>query len=281
MGAFEAFVDGWMAWGRWLTAAIALVILGYRARNHVSAASLAREVLLVALAYIAYFTVRGITEGGVARAFENAELIMSMERGLGLSWERGLQERIIDHHELVTLANWLYVWGHWPLISVAAIWLFIRDAESYRVFRNAFLISGAFGLVIFALFPVAPPRLADDGIVDTVGLYSDAYRALQPNGFVNQYAAIPSFHFGWNLLVSIAIVQQVDSVLPRVAAVIVPMVMLLAIIVTGNHYVVDAAAGGAIALIGLLVALKLSEDGTGRLGVRRYAGEEVHSASSQ
>lgn len=258
MDVFAPLSDAGVSWLRWLGIAAVFVVLVYRARAHLSTFQLGREVVLALLAYFSYFAVRGLTEGSVPQALDNAELVMSLERAVGITAEDDLQRLIIDRHALVTLANWLYVWGHWPLIASAAIWLYLRNPESYRLFRNAFFISGAMGLVVFAVFPVAPPRLANGEIVDTVNLYSRAYRTLQPPAFVNQYAAVPSFHFGWNLLLAIAVIRNTNSLVPKIVAPLVPIIMLGAIVMTGNHYVLDAAAGGALAFVGLMVAERMA-----------------------
>lgn len=277
MDFLQPVLDAGISWVRWLGIAAVFLVLAYRARGKLSAPALAWEVGLVLLAYFSYFAVRGLTEGSVAKAQENAELVMSLERAIGMSWESDLQQFIIDQHAFVTLANWLYVWGHWPLIAVAAIWLYVGNAKSYRLFRNAFFISGAMGLVVFALFPVAPPRLADGEIVDTVGLYSGAYRTLQPTAFVNQYAAVPSFHFGWNLLVAIAVTRNTTSSHARVIAPLVPVVMFFSIVMTGNHYVLDAVAGGALALLGLVLAERTGHASDDR---QRESGWTATEASS-
>jgi hypothetical protein len=57
------------------------------------------------------------------------------------------------------------------------------------------------GLCVYTTYPVAPPRLAGMGFVDTITEQSSSYRVLQPPAFVNQYAAMPSLHVGWDLLV--------------------------------------------------------------------------------
>jgi membrane-associated phospholipid phosphatase len=120
--------------------------------------------------------------------------------------------------------------------------------------RNALLISGAIGLVIFATFPVAPPRLTDLAVVDTVTLHSNAYRVLQPPAFVNQYAAMPSLHFGWDLLIGLALIRTATSRPMRLLGWIMPVLMAVAVILTANHYILDVFAGGAVALTGLLFA---------------------------
>jgi hypothetical protein len=120
------------------------------------------------------------------------------------------------------------------------------------------VISGAIGLVIFALFPVAPPRLADVDIVDTVTLHSNSYRVLQPPGLVNQFAAVPSLHFGWNLLIGIVLFTKGQNVITRAAGLAIPPIMLLAIVLTANHYIIDALLGGMVALAGLALAYALT-----------------------
>src|SRR5207253_6902686 len=119
---------------------------------------------------------------------------------------------------------------------------------TYRLFLNAFFISGLLGIATFVLYPVAPPRLADVGVVDTVTMYSNSYRVLQPPAFVNQYAAVPSLHFGWDLLIGIALVRESKWIPARIFGAIVPALMCAAIVVTANHYIFDAMAGGVVAL---------------------------------
>ena len=103
-------------------------------------------------------------------------------------------------------------------------------------------------MLIVATFPVAPPRLMDLGFVDTVTLHAEAYRVLQPPSLTNQYAAMPSFHVGWDLLVGIALVREGGRAWTRVVGTALPLLMLLTVVVTGNHYLVDAIVGDAIVL---------------------------------
>ncbi len=217
---------------------------------------------IVAAAYFAYFLVRGATEGDFHQAVEHAELIRRFEGGLGLFVEPQLQAAVLDTQWIVDVSNWVYVWGHWPVIAGVAIWLYRSDHERYRLVRNAMLISGGIGLVIFTSFPVAPPRLADMGLVDTVVQRSDFYRVLQPPALTNQYAAVPSLHFGWNLLIGIAVFQSTTRLSGRVAGVLSPIAMFAAVVLTGNHYIVDTVVGGTVALVGLRGAYVLRDAAT-------------------
>lgn len=231
----------------------------------------ALQFALVTGAALLYFAVRGITEGGVARAVAHSLDLFDLERHLGLDLEAGAQTLVLDHRWLVTLANWVYIWGHWPVIGVSLFWLHHRHRGAYRVLRNGLFVSGAIGLVIFAVYPVAPPRLAPLSIVDTVTSYSTSYRVLQPPALVNKYAALPSLHAGWNVIVGIVVFRMVRNPFGRVVAVLLPTLMCLAVVATGNHYVVDVLVGLAVALVGL----GLADMAFGDLGRRSATGGEA------
>ncbi|HSL63230.1 MAG TPA: phosphatase PAP2 family protein, partial [Gaiellaceae bacterium] len=136
--------------------------------------------------------------------------------------------------------------------------LFVSRRASYLLLRRAMMVSGAIGFAFFALLPVAPPRLLPVGLVDTVADRSESYRALQPPSLTNQYAAMPSLHFGWNLLVGIVLFLTFTTLAVRVFAVLMPAAMGFAVIATANHYVLDVVVGAALVLIGLAVASRLA-----------------------
>ncbi|MBI2764807.1 MAG: phosphatase PAP2 family protein [Chloroflexi bacterium] len=214
----------------------------------------AREIVIAVAAFVLYFGVRGFTESLVDRARQNADYLIRFERWLGLYHERRLQDLIADNDQLITLMNWVYIWGHWPVIAGVASWLVWKQHDHYLLIRDAFLISGAIGLAIFAVFPVAPPRLMDIDLIDTVTERSHAYRVLQPPFFVNQYAAMPSLHLGWDLLVGIALFRFAEWRFFRIAGLVLPVFMAIAIVATANHYIIDGVAGVIIALAALIAA---------------------------
>lgn len=236
-----------------------LLALWWRKSSDTTPRQLFGELLIVVPAYFAYFIVRGLVEAKEGQAFKRAVDIIELEQTLGIFWEPDLQNYIMRSDWLVNVANWTYIWGHWPVIVFAAIWLFLLHREAYSIYRNAFLISGGIGLLIFYLLPVAPPRFMDAwGFVDTITERSQAYRVLQPPAFVNQYAAMPSLHFGWNLLVGIAIVRHTSSLVFKAFGVALPILMFASIVLTANHYIIDGIAGGILALLGLAGALVIN-----------------------
>ncbi len=218
---------------------------------------MARELGVVAFAAAVYGAVRAVTEGSVAQAVANAEAVSRIEHTLGIGWEQSVQSLVIGSTALVTLVNWIYIWGHWPVIIGAATFLYLRRPTHYRILRNAIVTSGLIGFFFFYEVPTAPPRLVDPGLADTVLQQSHAYRALQPPSLTNQYAAMPSLHFGWNLLVGIILFAAFTSIAVRVFAVAMPIAMAFAVIATANHFILDVAVGMVVVAVGLAAAVTL------------------------
>jgi len=179
--------------------------------------------------------------------------LIRFEQRLGIDWEGAVQDGIVGSRLLVDAANAVYMYGHWPVIIVTGVLLFRHRRPHYYRLRNACLLSGMVGLVIFALYPVAPPRLTDLPLVDTVTRNAEGYRQLVPSALVNQYAAMPSFHAGWNVVLGIVVFQATTHWLLRGLAIVGPGAMVIAVVATANHYVIDVMVGIAIVLAGLLV----------------------------
>ena len=227
-----------------------------QARSESTRAVIETELVLVAAAALTYGLVRELTEGSIGTAIANGRSVLRLEKALGIAWEAELQATIEGRALLVDLANWIYIWGHWPVIAVCAAALFWRRLDRYRLLRNALLISGAIGFLFFGLLPTAPPRLADVGLMDTIVERSSSYRALQPPSLTNQYAAMPSLHFGWNLLVGIVLFASTSSQAVRGFALAMPIAMGFSVIVTGNHWVLDVVVAAAVVVVAYGLALR-------------------------
>jgi hypothetical protein len=213
---------------------------------------LARELFLMLPAALLYFLVRGLVHARADDAMHNADRVIHFEQTLGIFHEASFQRQIVSSDTLVTLFNWMYIWGHWPVITAVLTWLVIRHKDEFPTYRNALLLSGALAMLIFMFFPVAPPRLTEGfGFVDTVTLHSDSYRVLQPTSLTNPFASVPSLHFGWDLLMGIALFRLASHRAARLLGLLLPVAMLLAIVLTGNHYLIDAVLGGGLVLASL------------------------------
>jgi membrane-associated phospholipid phosphatase len=214
------------------------------------------ELLVAAIGYVVYSLSTGAAYGHKALAFRNATRVIDLERWLHLLHERQLQSLILPYRWLVQVFNAIYMWGHLPLIILVLVWLFVLHRRQYRVIRNALLISGGIALIIFYLVPVAPPRLVPGlHLQDTAALISPVYDTVEPKIFFNPYAAMPSMHIGWDLLIGIALVWCSRNDVLRLFGALLPLGMLVAVVMTGNHYVLDGLAGAVIGLVGLAIAL--------------------------
>ena len=217
------------------------------------------EVLFIVPAYTAYQYVRGAVHGQGGVAFDNATRVIHIEKQLGIFHEAFLQQLILPKSWVVDFFNYLYIWGHLPVIIAVAVWLYMRHRDQYSLFRNAFLISGLIALIGFSTVPLAPPRyMPEFGFTDTI-VHAQSYYAFQNPKIVNQYAAMPSLHFGWDLLVAIAIGVNVRGRLARTLVLFMPIVMLGGIVLTANHYFLDAAAGALVSMMGLGTAWGLRQ----------------------
>lgn len=213
----------------------------------------AGQVILVICAIGAYFGVRGLTEGDPAHADAHAGSVRAVERALGLDLETSFQRLVLDHDVVLDLANWTYIWLHWPVLLFTLVWLLRAHRDTYFVLRNAMFVSGAIGLLVYATFPVTPPRLLDPSFIDTVTQHSYSYRVLQPPAFVNLYAAMPSLHVGWNLLAAVMWWRVGRGRTWAVAAWVMPLAMAWATVATANHWVLDVLVGATVALTGLAI----------------------------
>jgi membrane-associated phospholipid phosphatase len=226
-------------------------------RWRTAARTVAVDVLVVAGGVGTYFGVRGLTAGDAGVARDHAQDVMAVERALGLDVEADVQSLLVGVEGLTTVANWVYIWGHWPVIALTLLWLALHDRTLFLRLRNAMVASGLMGLCVYTTYPVAPPRLADMGFVDTITEQSRSYRVLQPPAFVNQYAAMPSLHVGWDLVVGMTLAAAAGSLALRTVGRVMPALMAAATVVTANHYVLDVLVGAAFGLAGWAVALRL------------------------
>ena len=230
------------------------------------------EIVVVVVSFLIYFVIRGAVVDRAGEAMVRAIHLIELEQRLHMYHELEMQSWILDHYWLIKLMNWVYFWGHMPLVIIVAVWLYVRHRKAYFITRNAFLASGAIGVVIYWLFPVAPPRLIPfAGFIDTMAAFDRVgYNAQEAKAFVNPYAAVPSLHFGWSLLLGVIVAWVSRKPLAYLFAVVWPVAMFLSVVMTGNHFILDTVAGGIVSFAGLGIALAIShylhwpDLGTGR-----------------
>jgi hypothetical protein len=219
------------------------------------------QLFVATCGYVVYsLSVGAVQWAGAAHAREslaiqNAWHVIDFERLLGIFRERDLQSLIIGNDAAMQFFNGVYMWAHLPLIILLAVWLYVFHRPHFRETRNAVLISGAIALVIFQIFPVAPPRLVPGlNFVDTAAKVSGVYDTVEPKVFFNPYAAVPSMHVGWVLLMGLSLWRFSPHAVVRWLGLALPLFMAFAVAVTGNHYFLDAVSGVVAAVIGLAAA---------------------------
>jgi PAP2 superfamily len=213
-----------------------------------------REILLVGLLFMAYKAGRIVADGHVAEAMANAWHVWNLERAIGLPAESGLQHALLHSHFLIRAANCYYAYVHFPATAAVLIWMYVRRPDYYRWTRRTLAFLTAAALVVHLLLPLAPPRmLTTIGMVDTGKLYGPAvYGSPSTDTLTNQYAAMPSLHVGWALALAIALIVATRSRW-RWLWLLHPLVTLLVVVGTGNHYWLDAVV--AVALLGAVLFL--------------------------
>jgi membrane-associated phospholipid phosphatase len=185
------------------------------------------------------------------RAFANAHSVVSLERVTGLAWESSLQKVFLGVPDVVEAMNVFYFVGHFLLTGIFFVWLYHRSRDGFRLFRDAFLVATAFAIVIHWQFPTAPPRLAGVGLQDTLLTLSGIdIGSPRSTALSNPVAAVPSLHAAYALGVGIGLILYGRRILTQVVGLLYPPAVVLTIVVTGNHFFVDAIAGVAVLAAG-------------------------------
>lgn len=231
-----------------------------------------KEIAGTAIIMALYFLVRGMRPEVVDESVARSLQIVQFEQQIGIFHEVAWQQAFLPHGWAISIANFIYAWLHYPVMLLVALWLVIKDPWNFRFVRNVLIVSALIGIFSYWVLPAAPPRLMelhgyDFGFVDTVhGDRADVFY-FQPGPFVNDYAAVPSFHFGWIALSSAAIWVNSTNRWVRAGAVFMSLVMWWAVTVTGNHYFFDMIMGGLVVFFSWMLVAWLHENGTD--GIRR------------
>jgi hypothetical protein len=234
------------------------------------------EIVLCLVLYAIYTAIRNqfgsdLGEGAKQTAIDNAELIIAIERSVHLFAEHGIQRAFIDWDWFIVFWNFFYGFMHFAATIGAMVYLFVVHPRRYLRWRSVLTATTVLALIGFATFPLMPPRLlsecdspfgwcnSDYGFVDTLvdpgGFWSFDSGAMQE--ISNQYAAMPSLHIGWALWVCLALYPVMRPRWARAAVVSYPFLTLFAIVVTGNHYWMDAVGGAVILGAGYLIGRRL------------------------
>ncbi len=229
-------------------------LLGWLSVRH----SLGLEAALVVTLYGVYELARGLVVVNTREADRHADQLVALERSLHLFVEGRVQHAADALPGLAGLLGVSYLTLHLAVTAVVLLWLHGRRPTAFPFVRTTLLVASALALVGFLAYPTAPPRLAGIGIADTVstghvnlnhGLVSSLY---------NPYAAVPSMHVGYALIVATSLLRYGRRRLVRSLAAVYPAFVLLVVVATGNHFFLDAAAGALVAALAFAAAFLLT-----------------------
>jgi hypothetical protein len=213
------------------------------------------EVATLIALYAVYELVRGQGHATVAAARAHTDWVVGLERHLHVFGERAVQHAANAVPGAPTVLGIAYIALHFLGTTAFLVWLYRTHRDRFPLVRNTMIAATGIALTLYVVFPVAPPRLAALGFVDTVShsakvnLSSDLLGSLY-----NPFAAVPSLHFGYALIVGVTIATLARRTFVRALALSYPLVMLVVIVATGNHFFFDAAAGALAIGAGYLIA---------------------------
>jgi hypothetical protein len=211
------------------------------------------QIGLFLLAYLLYSVARWLTVGDLPSAQAHADWIMDLERKLGVADEANVQ-RALDGTVFLWLLNHLYLAAQLVVVPGALIFLYRRSRPVYDRLRNTILATWLLSIPVYAAFPVAPPRLSDSGLVDTITTQTGfALDSKLTTSFYNELAAVPSLHVGFAVAVGIAVASAVRNPFVKGLALLWGPVIALAVVATGNHFLFDIVAGVVASAAGYVV----------------------------
>jgi hypothetical protein len=228
------------------------------------------ELRLFLAAYLVYTLARWLFVGELDEAREHARWIYELEQSAGVAVEGSVQ-RAFDWSVASWLMSNLYMAAHLAVVPGALIWIYRRSPRIYRRLRNTMIATWLIAVPVFALFPVAPPRLAGLGLVDTVSQQAAVGLTGRSTIFYNPLAAVPSLHVGFAAAIGVAVALVVRGRWAKVLAFLWGPLVALAVVATANHYVFDIAAGLLVTALGF---------GTGHLASRLVSARALAPTGS-
>lgn len=220
------------------------------------------QVALMQATYMAYRLVRGWIDDpqGAAVAFENGRNIIAAERSLGLFFEPQLQELVGATSFVGDASSWIYLNAQVTVTLGALVYLYVRHNNSFYFVRNMFIVSWAIALAGYALFPTAPPRFFPEwGFVDSVSDFTGvAPDSATANALFNPYAAVPSMHIAFALMIAVPLASLARHRVTKWFWTVYPLVVTFVIVVTANHFILDAVLGAMTAGVAFATARSLA-----------------------
>jgi hypothetical protein len=225
------------------------------------------EILAIIVFYLVYSAIRNANEGGATQAFDHAKQVMTWQHYLGINHEETLHELALHFKPLIIACNYFYGSLHFIVTAGVGIYLFRKWSDDWPLWRNTLGITTALALIGFRFYPLMPPRLLPEryGFVDTLAEYPTfwSFNSGAVSKISNQFAAMPSVHCAWALWCALILVPRLKPRWAKILAGLYPVMTVIVIVLTANHYILDAVGGFAALGLGYLIARKVTRAGQG------------------
>ena len=206
------------------------------------------EAAVIAVLLVAYDRVADLARVRPSVAVQHGRAVLDLERAMHLAVEGGLVSAVAGHQALGRVLAAYYDLAHAGAVVAVLAGFYLRAPDSYRRARNALVAVNGVGLAVFFAWPVAPPRLLPDaGFVDVVAA-AGRWGASAASLHADQFASLPSLHVAWALWVALTVRAATSRRWLRALGGVHVGVTVVVVVVTGNHYLLDVLAGGAVAL---------------------------------
>ena len=208
------------------------------------------EISLYVGAYLVYVVSKGLVHNDTRSVgLVNGDRIVSLQKDLGFLWEPGWQSWAVENAKaLVVTMNWVYIITYWPVVLLAAVVLFNKKRRDYNFYRTVIFVDLAGAMLTFMVFPVASPfAIAGVELLDTIQEFGPKFYGSEGMAsYYNISAAMPSLHFSWTVILAVVFWNSLRG-WRRLLALLYPVLTFFAIVLTGNHFILDAVVGGALA----------------------------------
>ena len=210
------------------------------------------ELVSIGVGYAVYSSIRLLSaqESRLTASYDHAHDVLDIEKAVGIFHEVPLNHFLVQHHWLVLFSNYWYASAHFVVTPLVLAWLFRHRSWAYPMMRSGIVIATVSALVVYATWPLAPPRFVIGGVTDTVMDNPVVWAKDGAAEFVNEYAAMPSLHVGWAVWCAVAVVAVLRTKWRHLAW-LYPLTTTLVVSATANHYFLDAVGGTVFVLVPL------------------------------
>lgn len=237
----------------------------------------ARQVALFLVAYYGYRLVRGLLDDptATATAFQHGRELIAFERSMHIFIEPAINGWSQGVGVVTAFASWMYINAQFVVTLGALVYLYLRHNRSFYFVRNMFMVAMGIALIGYAVFPTAPPRFFPEwGFIDSVAAFTGVgHDSVTINALVNPYAAVPSMHVAFALMIGLSLSRVCTSRAARIFWTFYPLLVVFVIVATANHFLTDAVLGALTAGAAAYAARWLARARPSAWGFNKAAGE--------